>query len=124
MNPAEAADDGVLDLAVIGALLELATGEHENFVKELIDSFIADSPALIASMKTSVTNNDGEELRKLAHKLKGSSGALGATLLSAACLRVEELGREKNMDKAADPVAGLEREFARAAKALKAQLKR
>jgi PAS domain S-box-containing protein len=108
-----------IDQEVIGRLFELARGENKNFVNEIIDTFVADTPSVIASMKECVAKNEANRLHELAHSLKSSSGVLGAVTMSNLCNAIEERGRNGKTDGAAELVTRLENEFNRAADILR-----
>jgi hypothetical protein len=61
-----------------GATLEAGTMDglrelgSEDFLVEVIDTFLDDAPALVATLKTSRERGDAEELRRTAHSLKSN----------------------------------------------------
>jgi PAS domain S-box-containing protein len=121
--PAKESPDSI-DRDVIAGLFELATGENKNFVNEIIDTFVADTPSVIASMKECVAQDKAERLHAFAHSLKSSSGALGAASMASLCSALEERGRNGTIDGAGELVARLEIEFNRAASELQGQKQR
>jgi len=89
---------GVLDQAALDALL--ATTDRE-FVGELIDVYLEDSPALIAGMRQALADGNRTEFTRAAHSLKSSSASLGATNLSVLAKELETLGKESMLTVAA-----------------------
>ncbi len=85
---------GVLDQAALDALL--ATTDRE-FVGELIDVYLEDSPALIIGMRQALADGNATEFTRAAHSLKSSSASLGAASLSALAKELEMMGKESKI---------------------------
>src|SRR4051794_29588150 len=79
-------DRMTLDPAALEELRELGGAE---FVAELVDTFLADAPALLAGLH----GTDVEEVRRSAHTLKSNGLTLGAAGFAAACAELEALAR-------------------------------
>lgn len=97
----------LLDQATLDGLL--ATTDRE-FVGELIDAYLEDSPALIAGMVQALANGNPTEFTRAAHSLKSSSASLGAMSLSALAKDLELMGKESKLTGAAttlEQLAGL-----------------
>ncbi len=90
-----------------------ATMGDEEFMAELIDIFLDDSPAQIRVLRDAIEGREAEVAASAAHRLKGSSGNLGADSLAALCRRVEESGRENRVEKMPGLLRDIEREFSR-----------
>jgi len=95
---------GPLDQAALDGLL--ATTDRE-FVGELIDAYLEDSPALIAGMNEALANGNATEFTRAAHSLKSSSASLGAMSLSALAKELELLGKESKLTGAASKLEQL-----------------
>lgn len=52
-----------------------------EFVAEMYEMFVADAQGLLAKFETALQNENAEDIRKLAHTLKGCSGNVGAERL-------------------------------------------
>ncbi len=100
-------------------LREVTMGDEE-FMVELIDIFLDDSPAQIRVLRDAIEGREGEAAASAAHRLKGSSGNLGADSLAALCQRVEESGRENRVEEMPGLLKDIEREFSRVKKCLSA----
>ena len=74
-------------------LEELKRETDSEFVIELIDIYLAETPKQIQTIASSLTAQSFPSLMITAHTLKGSSLNLGAKQLGALCLKLEELGR-------------------------------
>ena len=90
-----------------------ATMGNEEFMAELIDIYLDDSPAQIRALRDAIQGREGEVAASAAHRLKGSSGNLGADSLAALCRRVEESGRENRVEEMPGLLKDIEREFSR-----------
>src|SRR5262245_26555091 len=90
-----------LDLATIGELLD-AVGGDEGFVDELVDTFLADAPALVGAIEEAVAAAAASALVGPAHTLKGNSLTLGALELAAVARALEEEGRQGDLSAAAE----------------------
>lgn len=112
------ADANVLDAATFGALKE---SMGDDFIGELIDTFLEDSPQLIATMKTAFAANDIDSFRRAAHSLKSNSNNFGATTLAAQSRELEMMAREGSLKGAEEKIAGLENEYARVRQALESK---
>ena len=97
-----------------------ATMDDEEFMAELIDIFLDDSPGQIRILRDAIEGREGEVAASAAHRLKGSSGNLGADSLAALCRRVEESGRENRVEEMPGLLKDIEREFSRVKKYLSA----
>ncbi|MGH2930261.1 MAG: response regulator, partial [Solirubrobacteraceae bacterium] len=71
-----------LDAAALESLRELGGAE---FLAEVVEVFLADAPALIASVRSSLERRDAEELRRAAHTLKSNAATLGAPAFAELC---------------------------------------
>jgi signal transduction histidine kinase/CheY-like chemotaxis protein len=103
-----------LDRSALDELREVLGGD----VRPLIDSFLDDTPRLVARLESAAAGPDYALLSQAAHSLKSSSANLGAMGLSAAAKRIELGARAGTLDRPAVAVALLAREFERVRAAL------
>jgi len=87
-------------------------GGDEELLQELCQIFLDESPKLLQKLRQAVTDGDSEGVMRAAHSLKGESSYLGASATSQAARQLEEMGRSKDLSRAGDTVAVLEREVA------------
>lgn len=73
------------------------SGEH-RLLRKIFRSFEESSVAGLEKMRRRIEEEDWEELRKVAHGLKGSSLQLGAEELGALCRELEERTLEGRRD--------------------------
>ena len=74
-------------------LQELVQETDFEFVIELVDIYLNETPTQIQTIVKALDTQDHHMLTIAAHTLKGSSLNLGAKQLGAACFRLEDLGR-------------------------------
>ena len=77
-----------VDAAVLDRLAE-SMGGDDAFVAELVEQFVADSPALVAAARSGLETGDAEEVRRAAHTLKSNAATMGANELADRSRRLE-----------------------------------
>jgi two-component system sensor histidine kinase/response regulator len=87
-------------------------GDDEELLKELCQIFLEESPKLLHKLQQSVAAGDPEGVMRAAHSLKGESSYLNASGASQAARQLEEMGHAKDLSRASDTLAVLEREVA------------
>lgn len=80
------------------------TGDDVEFVRDLVDTFAADAPALLQEIRTA--HGDLETQRRAAHSLASNASTLGALELSRRARAVEYQARE-GMAPASDALDGV-----------------
>jgi HPt (histidine-containing phosphotransfer) domain-containing protein len=109
-----------LDLAVLAQLRE-AVGESTT--AGMAETFLAEGPALVATLRRSVEEGDAAELRRAAHTLKSNAATFGGAALAALCQELERMGETGAADGAADLVSRAEAEHERVRSELEAELR-
>lgn len=95
---------------------ELQANAGDDFVVELVDTFAAEAPQMLAELRSSFDAGAAEAFRRAAHSLKSNSNTFGASAL-AELARTLELG---GMPATAAPIEALAQELARSVAALQA----
>jgi signal transduction histidine kinase/DNA-binding response OmpR family regulator len=103
-----AASEISLEAAALQNLRELGGVE---FLTEVVDVFLADAPALVASLGRSLKRQDTEELRRAAHTLKSNGATLGAVGFAKLCRAVEQHAKDGRIDGVSQLVNQIEREY-------------
>jgi HPt (histidine-containing phosphotransfer) domain-containing protein len=106
----------VIDRATLEAL---ASTTDKAFVGELIETFLADAPQLLAALGSAVEAGDAEAFRRAAHSLKSNGASLGAMSFSASAKELEMMGKAGDLSAAAGKVEILGADFDQVARALK-----
>ena len=109
--PVERKDGGdALDGTELDGLRELG---GDDFVGELIATFLRDAPDLLATLRRSLDDHDVDELRRAAHTLKSNGATFGAGDFSELCSRLEGQARTGELDGASELVDRIEQEYVR-----------
>jgi len=87
---------------------ELKQMSGDDFIDELVDTFLEDAPKLVAEMKSSLQADDADTFRRAAHSLKSNSATFGATRLAELSRELEVMGREHRLSEAAPRLPALE----------------
>ncbi|MFN8428103.1 MAG: Hpt domain-containing protein [Anaerolineales bacterium] len=91
----------------------------EEFIVELIDTFLDDAPKLAAEMHAALAAQDSDSFRRAAHSLKSNAATFGATRLAELTKRLEALGRENRLTDAGDQLSLLDEALKSACEELK-----
>jgi PAS domain S-box-containing protein len=93
------------------ALRNLRDLGGDDFLREVVEAFLTDAPALIASLRTSLEQQNGEELRRAAHTLKSNGATLGAEEFAELCRTVEQQAKVGHLDGLSRLVDRIEQEL-------------
>jgi CheY-like chemotaxis protein len=113
------ADDalGRIDAAALESLRELG---GDDFLAEVIDTFLADVPILLATLRRALDEGDAAEVRRAAHTLKSNGATLGATEFAELCRALEQHAKDGRLEGAPGLVAQVEEERRSLERALEA----
>ncbi|MBV5260246.1 Hpt domain-containing protein [Synechococcus moorigangaii CMS01] len=105
MVPHSAADEINLD-----SLTELVS--HDQAVlRDLIETFLSDSPLLIAGMQNAQAKRENRELIRNAHTLKSSSRLFQMEQFACQCQALENAATEQNWALVAELLPQLDQDF-------------
>ena len=107
-----------LDLQQIDALRAMSPENGAEFLRELIDIYLQDTPARLAELEQALVQQDAPAVTRAAHTLKGSSSNFGAGQLTQLAQAIEAYGKAANLSAAAAAVPELKAEYARVAQTL------
>ena len=119
--PAQQTRVGAIDQTQLATLREMQPPGYADFFKELIDLFLDETESHLKVLHEAHLRNDANEIRQVAHRLKGSSANIGASKM-AALYQELELNDQTNGDTGA-LLARLDQEFDLVRAALKAERK-
>jgi CheY-like chemotaxis protein len=97
-----------LDGAAVESLKELGGDE---FVAEVVDTFLGEAPALVAALRTALESGDLELLRRAAHTLKSNGQTFGAAEFSELCRALELRAKNGELEGASGLVEQIEDEY-------------
>src|SRR5205807_9320610 len=79
---------------MLWAQLNESCGEDPEFAREVIDEFLSTAPPMLERIERKRDEGDARGMAMSAHALKGSSRAIGAEALAAACAALEDAGKD------------------------------
>jgi HPt (histidine-containing phosphotransfer) domain-containing protein len=106
-----------LDSSALEALRE-STGNDAEFLAELVGTFLADSPAQLAELRTAAADGNADDLRRAAHTLKSNGATFGIVRLTNACRALEQRASEGNLAGTVELVSEIDAALADARPAL------
>ena len=90
--------DELFDLEVIDEIVGLhATRSGDAPARELLELFAADAHRCLVRIRVSAWLGDAAALRSEAHRLKGTSGSVGAARLEMECAALERCAAEGDL---------------------------
>jgi HPt (histidine-containing phosphotransfer) domain-containing protein len=84
-----------IDRNVFDTLKESTGGD---FIGELVDTFLADAPDLLAQLKSALASGSVDEFRRAAHSMKSNAATFGAMQLSALAKELEMMARANDLN--------------------------
>lgn len=107
-------EPAVIDPEAIETLRGLNPGDNDEFLREIVGIFLADTPLRLAELDTSLAEGDVARFTRAAHSIKGSSANLGAMALRAAAETLEHHARRDGLTGVEPLTAAVKHEFTRA----------
>lgn len=104
--------DEIID---IPELMERVQDDKELML-ELFDIFIEDYQGKRRALTGAVEKNDCDEVRSIAHSVKGASGNISAKYVREICLNLEMMGKDGNLSGAKELLVKLDEEYTRMVK--------
>lgn len=96
-----------IDTETLAELKEVMEDEFQV----LIDTFLSDSQKRLALIKSALASASADDLRSSAHSFKGSSSNIGAPALAGHLKKMEDMGRDGNLEGAPDALKLVEAEY-------------
>ena len=90
---------------------ELKQMSGDDFINELIDTFLEDTPKMIAEIKSAYAANNIESFRRAAHSMKSNAATFGASQLAALAKELEMLGKENKLHETGDRLKALDEAY-------------
>jgi PAS domain S-box-containing protein len=111
LRNADAGAEGTAITLDADALQNLRDLGGDDFLREVVEAFLSDAPTLIARLRSSLEQQNGEELRRAAHTLKSNGATLGAEEFAELCRRVEQQAKAGRLDDLPQLVNRIEQEL-------------
>lgn len=105
-------NDGPSQPIDLAAAMERFDGDLP-FFRTLLGEFISVMPDRLRLLEEAAGRDDREQLRNIAHGIRGAAGNLGAGTVSELARELEGLGAASGLPNAAGPLKALRREIAR-----------
>ncbi len=128
--PSTAAGDGVpeadvvLEPAALNNIRGLQQSGKPDILDKIIELYLSDCPGVMNRLRQAIDDQDAEQVRQHAHRMKSGSANLGATRMAELCRELEELGRSGELGEAVALLQRVESEFRRVVAALQVERKR
>ena len=109
----------VIDLETIETLKSLNPDDNGEFLREIIQIFLEDTPARIAELDLTTTTGDAPKFIRAAHSIKGSSANMGALALRDVAEKLEHYAKTNGVAGSGSLLADLKSAYAEAEVAIK-----
>ncbi len=87
--PAAAAQEAAIEGLIDEARMRTFRDDYPDIVDQLLDLFLSSTPPLLDELRVAAEVDDRDELKRAAHKLKGSCQNIGATFMTTLCQSIE-----------------------------------
>ena len=126
--PAPPSDGGTVrtgapvDREVLAGLRGLQGEEETDIVAELSGVFLGDARSGLEEVKEALRKGDAPAVERVAHKLKGGSGSMGAREMSCLCAQLENAGASGDLSRGTGLLERIREELGRVDRALEAEV--
>ena len=86
---APAPEPAAIEALIDEARMRSFRDDYPDIVDQLLELFLDSTPPLLDELQAAADAGDGDELRRAAHKLKGSCQNIGATFMASLCRSLE-----------------------------------
>ncbi|MGD8457993.1 MAG: Hpt domain-containing protein [Anaerolineales bacterium] len=87
----------ITDHTALDQYLDVMGEEANEFIIEVIDAFLVDTPNKFSQLDSSLAENDAETFCRAAHTLKTSYKTVGAMDLAESCLELEKMSESGDL---------------------------
>ncbi|CCO24605.1 Hpt domain-containing protein [Maridesulfovibrio hydrothermalis] len=91
--------------------LDSMASTKKEFLTKLFSVFLRDEPARVSKIRVALESESMDELKFLAHSLKGAAATMGADRVREACLNLEYSARDGDKKLSMKNLAQLEHEM-------------
>jgi len=85
--------------------------DDKELLLELLDIFSDDFKQKRQSLQSAVNNSNQEEIKSIAHSLKGASGNISAKPFREICLKIEEAVKNNDISVVGDLLSDIDQQF-------------
>jgi HPt (histidine-containing phosphotransfer) domain-containing protein len=111
-----------VDREVLAGLRGLQGEEETDIVAELAAVFIEDARSGLQEVEEALQKGDAPAVERVAHKLKGGSGSMGAREMSGLCAQLEDLSASGDLSRGPLLLKRIRDELGRVDRALEAEV--
>lgn len=104
-------NDTIINYQQLYDSVSIMGDEAGSLLEALLQTYFKESPGLIQHMNEAAADCNAKQLELYAHTLKSSSQALGADSLASLCQRLEDMGRQQQIDNAENILEMLHQEY-------------
>jgi signal transduction histidine kinase/HPt (histidine-containing phosphotransfer) domain-containing protein/FixJ family two-component response regulator len=87
-----------LDQAYIDEMQALSAVAGTDVFQDLVDTFLAELPAQVETLKSAISAKDLPALRKAAHSLRGAASTVGAAGFAKSCRSIQQSAEKSDAD--------------------------
>jgi two-component system, sensor histidine kinase len=120
--PGQGTTPAVLDQTVLSGIRSLDRQDSKNLLSKVISIYLDETPRLLEALESAIKQGDARTTNRVAHRLKSSSGNVGALALAALFKKLEDMGQSNSLDEADQVLAEISLESERVHRALTAEL--
>ncbi|NES96957.1 MAG: response regulator [Desertifilum sp. SIO1I2] len=107
-----------LDTQILYTLSRVVGDNAQEVMLEVIDSYLEETPRLLASLKTALSQQDFSTVLRVSHTLKSSSATIGAVTLARLCKEIEANLKAEHLSSLFVPEQNLQAEYEKVKMAL------
>jgi HPt (histidine-containing phosphotransfer) domain-containing protein len=111
-----------VDREVLAGLRGLQGEEETDIVAELAGVFIEDARSGLQEVEEALQKGDAPAVERVAHKLKGGSGSMGAGGMIDLCAQLEDVGASGDLSRGPRLLKRIRDELGRVDRALEAEV--
>ncbi len=117
-------EDALLDVNTLNGIRALQSPQSPNILEQLFDIYRGSAAELIQNIDSSIKDENCESVREFAHSLKSASGNMGARKIFELSAKIEEMGRDKEIDGAGKLLEEIDKLFPRVCELLEREVQR
>ncbi len=114
--------DDLLDMVVLEQIRALGSDGDDGPMRDILGVFLSDTPSQIAAMEAAIQAGTMEVVERVAHRLKGSCGGIGASRMTLCCDRIQHAVAAGNEEAAREWFGRLQAAFVETKELLLQQL--
>ena len=123
-SPASLTENELLDVNTLNGVRALQSPKSPNILEQLFEIYRSTAPELLQNLDSAIQDGNCEAIRESAHSLKSSSGNIGARKIFELSAKLEDMGRDEEIDDAGAIFAEVEQLFPKVCELLEQEVRR